>query len=374
MSLYRVQLKHHGRLTRKGRATAAQQTAYIVRDLVTPETKAYVEYVLRQSRTSKDREDLAHAEGHNLPAWAGDNPVRFFLAAERYEGANRRVSSSLEVAVPVELPRDAQIALMQDYCASQFGNHAYVMGLHDSIGASGEPNPHFHVTWSARIVDGVERPAAEYFRRPPHGAGKDEIFRQKQWLVATRQVWADMANLTLEQHGITDAYVDARSLAHRGIARAPEPRLSPDHSTKAKLGTEITPQWQAILDGRQQRAAFRALEQALAADAWTVRKAELGITDVHAVDRAAFVVQMARQTREQATQPRQSQEARRLEAAQLQTELVTLEQHADVLHAALQGKRVPAPQLVSALAASDPDYVRRGLRTHIFERSDSYGR
>jgi hypothetical protein len=388
MALYRVSLKHHGR--RGTKAGAAQHAAYIVRDLETPETKAYVEYVLRQSRTSKDREDLAHAEWHNLPAWAGDNPVQFFLAAEREEGTNRRVSSSLEIALPRELPREAQIALMQDYCASQFGRHPYLMGLHDSTGASGEPNPHFHVTWSARVHDGVERPAAEYFRRPPHGAGKDPLLRESGWLVGTRQAWADLANVYLEHYGIAHAYVDARSLKAREIDRAPETRLSPDHSTKAKLGKEVTDEWQAVLDGRKARAASKAEEQTLAEAAWIVRKAELGITDVHTLDREAFVAQIAQQTREQARQPVQRPSIEQLrEQAQALEQAITQQQTAvDRLHAEVmiaqhrdrqQSKTVSqerAPRSRGRLAThEEPAQGLRGPqleRTHERER-DGYG-
>jgi hypothetical protein len=339
MALYMLRLKHHGR--RGTKAGAAAHAAYIVRDLQTPETKAYVEYVLRQTRTSKDREDLAHAEWHNLPVWAQDNPVTFFLQAERHEGTNRRVSSSLEIALPRELPREAQIALMQDYCASQFGRHPYLMGLHDSTGASGEPNPHFHVTWSARIADGVERPAEEYFRRPPQGAGKDPIFREPAWLVATRQGWADLANVYLEKYGIEHVYVDARSLKAREIDRAPEKRLSPDHSTKVKLGKGITPEWQAVLDGRETRAAGKAEEQTLAEAAWIVRKAELGITDVHTLDRAAVVQQITQQTQEQARHPvqRSSVEQLQEQAQTLEAEVQILTQHANRVHVEVMRQR-----------------------------------
>jgi MobA/MobL family len=396
MALYRVSLKHHGHKGTSRAASAGEHAAYIVRDLQTPETKAYVEYVLRQSRTSKDREDLAHAEWHNLPAWAGDNPVTFFLQAERYEGANRRVSSSLEIALPRELPRAAQIALMQDYCASQFGRHPYLLGLHDSTGASGEPNPHFHVTWSARIHDGVARPLAEYFRRPPHGAGKDPIFRETAWLVATRQAWADLANVYLEQYGIEHAYVDSRSLKAREIDRAPEQRLSPDHSTKVKLGKGITPEWQAVLDGRQARAASRADEQTLAQAAWIIRKAELGITDVNTLDRTAFVEQIAQQTREQARQPVQRPSLEHLrEQAQALEQDITQQQagvnriHAEVMIATHrerqqgrdhQQERMPQRDIshsMAGLALEDEPPVpgRRGLQVDTGRRKgrDGYG-
>ena len=53
MAMYRLSLKHHKHSPTK--ATAAQQAAYIMRDMETPETKAYVEYVLRQSRKTQGR-------------------------------------------------------------------------------------------------------------------------------------------------------------------------------------------------------------------------------------------------------------------------------------------------------------------------------
>jgi hypothetical protein len=390
MAMYRVSLKHHAHKGTSKAASGAEHAAYILRDIQTPETKSYVEYVLRQSRKTQDREDLAHAEWHNLPAWADDKPISFFLAAERFEGGNRRVSSSLEVALPRELPREAQIALMQDYCASQFGKHPYLVGLHDSTGASGEQNPHFHVTWSARIADGIERPAHEYFRRPPHGAGKDPMFRKEAWLIATRHTWADLANVYLEKHGIEHAFVDARSLKHRGIERAPEPRLSPDHTTKAKLGKGTTPEWQEVLQERQQREAFKAFEQAIATDAWKERKAELGITDVHRLDREAFVQQIAERTREYALHPPQppTREQLRIQTALLQRAIASHERHLQqvsqerrMLSQRLrEGKAVPAhvlKRIARLLGQGGPDagVPRKAItRHHHREDEREYGR
>ena len=77
---------------------------------------------------------------------------------------------------------------------------------------------------------------------------------------------------------------DPRSLEARGIEREPEPRLAPQHSTNAKLGKGMSPEWQAVLDGRTARASQRRGEQALAEAAWIVRKAELGITNVHTLN------------------------------------------------------------------------------------------
>ena len=82
MAMYRLSLKQHTHCPTK--ASAAQQAAYIMRDLETPETKAYVEYVLRQSRKTQDREDLVHAEWHHLPGFAQDKPVAFFAACDQW--------------------------------------------------------------------------------------------------------------------------------------------------------------------------------------------------------------------------------------------------------------------------------------------------
>jgi hypothetical protein len=106
----------------------------------------------------------------------------------------------------------------------------------------------------------------------------------------------------MERHGL-DAFLDPRSLRDRGILRDPEQRLDPSHTAKAKHRGIVTEEWQQILDARTARTSTKPHEQAQAQAYWTERKQVLGITNVHTLDRAAFVTQVAAQTREQALHP-----------------------------------------------------------------------
>ena len=100
---------------------------------------------------------------------------------------------------------------------------------------------------------------------------------------------------------------------------------------KYKLWKQATSEWQAVLRERRHREAFRAMEQAIAADAWKVRKDELGIADAQDLDREMFVAQITRQTRDQAWHPPQK---RTLE--QLREDEARLAQEMEELHTLLQ--------------------------------------
>jgi hypothetical protein len=334
MSLVRFAIKHHSQ-TGHG-APSGVHAAYILRETQYGPTRAQVDYILCQSQRTRGREDLVHPEAHNLPAWA-DSAAAFFHAADQYEGRNRRVSTTLEVALPRELLREQQIALMQDFCRSQFGDRLpYAVALHESHTKFGGTNPHFHVIWSTRITDGQERTPADHFRRPPRGAGKDPLFLERGLVAAQRQSWTDLHNVYMERAGLT-AFIDPRSLSAREIAREPEPRMSPKVTTQAKYARTIPEPWQAVLDGRTAREASRADEQMLAQAAWIVRKAELGITDVHTLDREAFVAQIAEQTRAYALHPPKQPSVAQLRdtVRELEGEVRDLGRQAGLSHAAV---------------------------------------
>jgi MobA/MobL family len=189
MSLVRFAIKHHSQ-TGQG-APSALHAAYILRDAQYGKTRAQVDDILRKSASTRGREDLVYREAHKLPRWAEGSPAKSFDVADQFEGANRRVSTTLEVALPRELPRAQQIALMQDFCHSQFGEKLpYAVALHESHTRHGGVNPHFHVIWSTRITDEVERTPAQHFKRPnweypAHGgAAKDPLFHERGHVAA----------------------------------------------------------------------------------------------------------------------------------------------------------------------------------------------
>ena len=79
----------------------------------------------------------------------------------------------------------------------------YTLAVHRGKGE----NPHAHLMISERANDGIERDAAQWFRRyngkdpEKGGARKSMATRPKDWLEKTRKDWADQANQALERVG-----------------------------------------------------------------------------------------------------------------------------------------------------------------------------
>lgn len=328
MALYRFSIKYLSRLT--GGAPVDKAVAYILREHTYGPTQAHLQYVTRTSPTTRSREDLVHHEAGNLPPWAA-SPATFFAAAERYERANGRIATKWEIALPRELTRDQQIAAARDFLQSQFGaRHPYAWALHESRASDGQTNPHLHVLFSARTLDGIDRQPAHFFKRynPQRpelgGAQKERFFVARAAVPALRQAWADVANWHLERAGQT-VRIDPRSLQDQGLARAAEPHLPTYHSTLAKYRGEHTPEWHAVLAQRTARHPTRTTEDAQARQYWDQRKQTLGLAAAPLLDREAFVARIAQASRDAVTTA-QTARTQRPERATLTQHLQTVQQ------------------------------------------------
>jgi hypothetical protein len=398
MALCRFAIKHLGRLT--ARAPVAQHVAYIMREGDYAPAQAHLRYLMRESETTRSREDLAHKEWHNLPAWAQESPATFFAAAEQYERANGRVATTWEIALPRELPREEQLAAVRAFLQTQFGTrHPYAWAMHESPASDGETNPHIHVLFSSRTLDGMARDAAQFFRRydpedpAKGGAKKDPWFTAQRSAWMSRQAWTDVANWSLERAGV-EARIDPRSLEDRGIAREPETRLAPYHSTQATYHGTRTPAWEHILTARESRVQDTAREQERAWAYWDERRVAIGLTP--AMSRDAMITRVT-QVMHDPSGPRRE----RVTVAQLTQQvtqgshaLQTLEQHHARLHGAVMiaayhtrdgtplrdREQQRAEALLSQGAAmgldavDDTVAVGRGVRVHFQkERDHGYG-
>ena len=192
--------------------------------------KAKADYIQREGRYSRDRDEVLHTQSGHLPEWA-ERPADYWDAADLHERANGRLFKEVEFALPVELTLGQQKAL-----ASEFAQHLtgaerlpYTLAIH----AGGGENPHCHLMISERINDGIERPGNQWFKRynakqPERGgAQKTEALKPKAWLEQTREAWADHANRALERAG-HDARIDHRTLEAQGIERLPGVHLGPN--------------------------------------------------------------------------------------------------------------------------------------------------
>ncbi|WP_273455033.1 Ti-type conjugative transfer relaxase TraA [Nevskia ramosa] len=190
----------------------------------------HAEYVLRQGEYA-DRQDFVASESGNMPAWAAHDPTVFWAAADAYERANGRTYTELEIALPRELTRDQQVALAREFTENTLGQrHAFTWAIHAPQASDQEAQPHLHLMFSERRVDGIERDPDEYFRRwnPKNpergGAGKDRYFSSMGFVWAVREEWARTANEALERAG-QEARIDHRSYRDSGVQLEPSRKL-----------------------------------------------------------------------------------------------------------------------------------------------------
>jgi hypothetical protein len=199
---------------------------------------AHAAYISREGKFSgKDRyEDLEATATGNMPKWAEHNSAQFWIAADEYERANGSAYREIEVALPRELTAAQRRELVEDFVRQELGErYAYQWGIHTPRASleQGE-QPHAHIMYSERRLDGIERDPEQFFKRynakaPDKGgaqkaSGGKAKGEMKDELLLTRQRWADIQNTHLERRGHL-ARVDHRSLAERGIDRAPEKHL-----------------------------------------------------------------------------------------------------------------------------------------------------
>lgn len=197
----------------------------------------YYQYICRLGRYGEGEkaDELIHTANHNIPAWATENPHEFWQASFDFERANGNTFKELEIALPNELSRKEQIKLAEDFCRELFGNEfAYTLAVHsngarlsENIGQlfgsenlSGVENPHMHIMFCERKLDGVERDKLNFFKRANSknpergGAKKDErwngTYRRKH-LIKVREKWAKIQNKYLKEKGVSQR-VDHRTL------------------------------------------------------------------------------------------------------------------------------------------------------------------
>jgi len=297
-------LHFHQTVYKSGGASATARVAYISRQPVKALDRADQQLrYLGVTEGPQRREDLVATTSHNLPAWADGKPHTYFAAAERYEGVDRVAFTEWKITLPRELSHGQNLDLAHDLLDASFGTtHPYTYAFHDPAASDGDRQPHLHVLWSARTLDGIDRQPAQFFTRwnahhPERGgARKDPALNHLGAVFAARQMLCDITNVHLAQHGHA-ARLDPRSLEERGIDRTPEPKLLPSDSHALKHRFEVTPSMQHVFAHRHERMQHEGAEQAQAQRSWERRELALGLTPGMTMENS---LQRIRQAREQA--------------------------------------------------------------------------
>jgi hypothetical protein len=230
----------------------------------------HAQYIAREGRfADEEKYGPVIASGQaNFPEWAREDRNAFWSASDEFERSNGNTYREYELALPRELSREQQIALVERFAEQELGStRVYQWAIHEPNASDGKPQPHVHLMFSDRQIDGIERGPERFFKRYnsknperggaqkfSYGAGKEEAARTYEGI---RERWATVQNLALENAGI-EARVDHRSLAAQGI-RDREPEL---HRGPAVSGIEARGEVSEV--GRRQRE--QRLERAMARD------------------------------------------------------------------------------------------------------------
>src|SRR5690349_8110697 len=223
-------------------------------------------YIVREGQHARHLsrgEKLEACEGGNLPAWAEHDPLLFWQAADAHERSNGTTYREMEIALPRELDVEQRAGLVRAFVAQEIGGrHAYQWAIHTPIAADGQAQPHVHLMFSERQVDGIERDPEQYFRRynaknPEKGGARKgygpragQTLSRAERAVDLKELrgrWQEMANRYLEELG-QSARIDMRSHAERGTGLEPEKKQLPS-------------QWRG--EGRENIIEFRQARAAL---------------------------------------------------------------------------------------------------------------
>jgi hypothetical protein len=191
-------------------------------------------YIAREGKYAKPDDDLEKLEsvGHgNMPLWAETEPNFFWQMADAYERQNGSAYREHVIALPRELTVDQRHDLVLDWIKQELGdNHAYQYAIHNPPALDGKGQPHCHLMFSERTIDGISRDPDQYFKRynskkPEKGGAKKantgmKPAERKAELIDQRQRWEQICNKHLKQAG-SRATINMKSYADRDIKLTP---------------------------------------------------------------------------------------------------------------------------------------------------------
>ena len=191
-------------ISRRRGKSAADHLAYVTR------TGAYAE-----------RGDLAWVDSGHFPAWA-DSAAAYMEVADALARTNARLLTHSNVALPQQLTLFQQQALVRDIVQVTIPQQPYVAVIHHPQDAQGQVhNPHAHISWSGKTLDGQARTAAEWWQAAPTGAPVNRALTHRAMLVALRETVTDLTNVHLHEAGQSPSYYLGR-LQALGSDREPD--------------------------------------------------------------------------------------------------------------------------------------------------------
>lgn len=194
----------------------------------------HAQYIAREGKYAKYNDGLEKLEGTgygNMPQWAKHDPNFFWKMSDDKERKNGTSYREHVIALPRELTADQRHQLVEAWIDQEIGDkHAYQYAIHNPIALDNKEQPHCHLMFSERLIDGIERDPDSYFKRynsknPDRGGAKKAntpkmSAERKLELKEQRDRWEKLCNQRLELAG-SDARISMKSLKDQGIEREP---------------------------------------------------------------------------------------------------------------------------------------------------------
>ena len=100
-----------------------------------------------------------------MPAWAEHDPKIFWAMADLHERKNGSTYREHIITLPRELDESQRLDLVQDWISQEIGEkYAYAFAIHNPRAMDGKEQPHCHLMFSERLLDGIERDPDQFLR------------------------------------------------------------------------------------------------------------------------------------------------------------------------------------------------------------------
>lgn len=152
------------------------------------------------------------------------------MAEKSEKRKDAKVAREYEIALPAELPREAQRRLALDF-ARQIADRYHVaadVALHAPDRKGDERNIHAHILTTTRRITACGELGDKTRELDVKPSSAREV-------TAVRELWAQLANAELERHGRSER-IDARTLEAQGIERRPQIHLGPAATQMERRG------------------------------------------------------------------------------------------------------------------------------------------
>ena len=212
-----------------------------------------------------------------LPVHAPQNFMQrevLWNAVEQVERQkNAQLARHLEVGLPIELDRAAQITLIREHVQQHYVDHGMCADIcvHDK----GDGNPHAHVMFTMRPLepDGswgakskkeymldrsgqrILLDSGEWKSKKVSATGWDEQSNAELW----RDNWGREVNRAYERHGIEQA-IDMRSYQRQGVILEPTQHMGPELTNLERKGV-VSGRGTANREKLERNRAIRAYDQ-----------------------------------------------------------------------------------------------------------------